>query len=274
MRLLGVSAAIIASLVVGTVPAYADTETGAPSTDNSASTITYTTNQQAAIDDKEALATVIEGEIAVPESCPTPGCSSYPPPSDTQDPPTLYWEGQGDTDPYTGSPKLYTCGPAATRNMVTAMGASDPGEGKLAQWENTDLPQSEGGGGKGTGIANIVNTLNNHYGSYGTWEAWAPSAASKLMSHVVTDIYKESSPLVANVYTYFLPFWNQHGTDHYDLISGYYRNAGLIRFAEEWNTADNSVGTSQYGNPYGFHNIDVNDAYSAVGASPTHDVTF
>ena len=188
----------------------------------------------------------------------------------------LYYEGESNNDPNTGYPKRYTCGPAATRNMVSAMGAADPGEWALQQWEQTNKPTSEGGNGAGTYMGSIVKTLNDHYAGWGpgAWEAYKPLTANKLFARVVTDVGKYRAPLVENVDTQYLPFWNGHSTSHYDTLQGYNYNSSELYIGEEWDTSVNNVGTSQYGNPYGYHWTNMNNPYNAVHGSPSGDVTF
>jgi hypothetical protein len=244
--------------------AWADTETGGYAdgpVDDSASSVTYTDAQTALIDAGEAEVLAVGALLnragtGVTDHC-IPAC---PAPTGRADPSPLYWEGEGD------GAKTYTCGPAATRDLLSAIGVPDPGEAQIASWEGTSSSS-------GTGIGMIVTALNDHYGSKGTWKAVAPGTPNNLEARVIEDVNYEHMPVIANVQPgVWLKFWNGHSVQHghYDLISGYNWDAGTLRWAEEWNTAENSVGTQQYGNPYGFWNdVTAQDGYDAIVNSPS-----
>lgn len=258
--------------------ADSDTGTGAPSVDNSASTIVYSDQETAQINagsaEVDAIGALMAAGAAVTNHC-VPDCPTR---SYSAAPATIHWEGEGDTDPYTGNPKYYTCGPAATRNLLEVMGAGDPSENTLANWEGTDKPTAEGGGGTGTSIAGIRQALTNHYSSFGTWSTVSPGSQNGLMSHVVEDVYALKRPIVTNVATVYLPFWNGAAKQHYDLISGYNWDANTLEWTEEWNTHFNGLwGTSSdyYGDPHGVHpNVPVSDGFDAVVSSPSHSFVF
>lgn len=270
-RILAATAAMAATMFVtlGGGVSYAVSETGAPDVDTS--TVTLTTTQQSVIDAKLAKVTAYQngmhvGPSTVPDSC-IPACPSR---TFTLQSPAQKYEGQGNT--YYNSncacytPKTWTCGPSSTRNMVITMGASDPGEHQLELWENTSSSN-------GTIFGNIVNTLNNHYGSYGTWSLHKPSSESNLLAVVATDTWYYRQPLIQNVQTSYLPYWNGHSAKHYNMIYGYSYDTPQIYVDEEWNTAKNLVGTAAYGNPYGLHSPSLAHDYDAVIGSPSHNTT-
>lgn len=264
-RLLTVAAAVLACVLAAPTAWATDTETGAPDVDNSSDGLTYTADEQQANAIKEARFQEVMQILDLPQ-LPAQCIPSCQPPTTigTADPSTLYFEGQGNLDS-SGVPKKYTCGPSATRNLLSAIGAPDPGEKSLENWEDTSSQT-------GTVFANIVRTLNGRYKNYGSWAGKKPDTPKKLLGRVVTDVFYYDMPLVSNVQTRYLSFWNGHSAKHYNLISGYNTDSSKLRYAEEWNTTKNGV--TGYGNPYGYHMEPVANGWNALHFSPSQSITF
>jgi len=76
-----------------------------------------------------------------------------------------------------------------------------------------------------------------------------------------------SQESIQNVATYYLPFWHQHATTHFDY--GYVYSGGDIYIAEKWNPLKVYGYVPSYGNPFGFHGNPSSYDYNAVRYSPS-----
>lgn len=174
-------------------------------------------------------------------------------------PDPLFAEGAGDGG------ATWTCGPAATRNMVYGMtrGALDYSEATWAYRERTT--QSDG-----TDITNIKGALNYYVGTaWGHWDITAPATNADLVSDVEADVNAANSQSgIQNVDTWPLYFWNGVGALHYDLDYGYNLNHDGIYVGEEWDHEENG------GYPYGFREPPVSQDLKAIKASPTHEIVW
>ncbi len=181
---------------------------------------------------------------------------------------TIWKEGQGN------GKKSYTCGPAATRNMVNAMNIratgsyQDLGENQWAIWEGTTTA--------GTSRANVANALNGHASQYGSWTTYRPATKDSLYSTIATDTYYYKQSIILNVDTEFFTFWNSKALDHFNFAYGYDSqsnpNAKLVAVGEEWDPIF-IYGSSSYGNPYGQHaNVPLGNVYDAVIHTSIHGI--
>jgi len=183
----------------------------------------------------------------------------------------LFKEGEGNpcTPGTTGCTplgrKMYTCGPAATRNFVRALTGSAPAELSLENWESTD-PSN------GTWIGNIVAALNSHYSSYSGWTQISPTSASNLKSYIAADVAGYGQGVIQNVNTQYFSFYNGKLLHHFNVAYAY--GESTVGVAEEWDPIF-TWGSSAYGNPYGFHSAEplAND-YAAVHNSTTGSISF
>jgi len=195
------------------------------------------------------------GSQASPFTCSSQGCPDYG--SAIASP--LYYEGQGST--MWGKEPTWTCGPAATRNMTWVMAGFDAGEDTISRWEGTTT--------NGTSLAAIRDTLNKYYAAWGGWAISTPSSGSDVLAYVETDVnqsYKQ--PIIQNVLTTYLPFFNGAAYRHFDLADGYKVSTGQVTVGEEWNHTYGGV------QPYGYHTIGDSVDYNAVHASPTHQLVW
>lgn len=178
----------------------------------------------------------------------------------------IWKEGEGN------GKKSYTCGPAATRNMVAAMWAhrygnyQDYGEAQFAAWEGTTT--------SGTSLANIASALNAHFSQFGSWRTAFPSSKANLIGLVAVDTRTYYQPVILNVDTEEYSWWNGKALDHFDFAYGF-DNTGstdYIKVAEEWDPIY-IYGSSTYGNPYGRHPLTtLASAYRAVTKTSYHGI--
>lgn len=179
---------------------------------------------------------------------------SYTIPSSKQTRHVLHWEGQGNGN------KGYTCGPAASRNVIQSLLGKDYGEAVFARWEHTSSST-------GTSSAWIASALETHFGHIDTWSTIAPTSPSKLYAEVKLLVGGYHHGTVQNVRTSYLPFWNGHATNHFNAAVGYTRST--ITVGEEWYPA--KIGrSSNYGQPYGFHAVTPTADYKAIHYAPSH----
>lgn len=132
--------------------------------------------------------------------------------------------------------KSYTCGPAATRNMVAAMYRHRDGAYKNCS-------------------------------AFGHWTTSRPADKTEYLSDVIADTAYHQS-MIADIDTEELDFWNGKALDHFDLVSGYDTTSSPKRIwvGEEW------YGSSSYGNSYGFHWVSLASAFRAVNKTSIHGV--
>lgn len=177
----------------------------------------------------------------------------------------LYKEGQGNNKAH------WTCGPAATRNMVAAMYKhrdgtyKDFGEAQFATWEGTTT--------SGTARANVAAALNNHFSAFGHWTTSRPVDKLEYLSDVISDTQYHQS-VIANIDTEELNFWNSKALDHFDFVFGYDTTDSTTKYiwvGEEWDPIY-IYGSSSYGNPYGFHKVTLASAFRAVNKTSIHGV--
>ena len=178
----------------------------------------------------------------------------------------IWKEGEGN------GKKSYTCGPAATRNMVAAMWAhrygnyQDYGEAQFASWEGTTT--------SGTSRANIAAALNNHFSQFGSWTTIRPSDKGQLLGLIAVDTRTYYQPVILNVDTEEYSWWNNKALDHFDFAYGF-DNTGstdYVKVAEEWDPIY-IYGSSSYGNPYGRHPLTtLASAYRAVTKTSIHGI--
>lgn len=178
----------------------------------------------------------------------------------------IWKEGEGN------GKKSYTCGPAATRNMVAAMYAShgqgyvDFGEAQFASWEGTTT--------SGTSRANVAAALNNHFSQFGSWATSRPSSKDSLLGKVAVDTRTYHQSVILNVNTGEYNWWNGKSLGHFDFAYGF-DNTGstdYVKVAEEWDPIY-IYGSSSYGNPYGRHPMTpLADAYRAVTSDSIHGI--
>ncbi|GAA1947756.1 hypothetical protein GCM10009798_03600 [Nocardioides panacihumi] len=177
----------------------------------------------------------------------------------------IFKEGEGN------GKKSYTCGPAATRNMVAAMykrrtGAyKDFGEAQFATWEKTTTA--------GTSRANVARALNAHFSSFGHWTTSRPTSKASLLTTVKSDTSVYHQPVIANIDTGYLEeFWGKN-LPHFDLIYGYDATGAttFLKFAEEWDPIY-IYGASTYGNPYGHQKATLQHAFTAITHTAIHGI--
>ncbi len=162
----------------------------------------------------------------------------------------LHKEGEGD------GKKSYTCGPAATRNMVQTMTGADHTEATFASWEHTTQAN-------GTYIGDIAAALNNHFSDWGGWDYYYMSSAVDLEGYVISDTSHYHQGVIEHIDTEYLSFFNHKKLGHYDLIYGYSASGATINIAEEWDPVY-IYGSSSYGDPYGTHGEAVSNVYNAI----------
>lgn len=179
---------------------------------------------------------------------------------------TIYKEGQGD------GKKSYTCGPAATRNMVAAMYKRRDGayknisENQYAVWEGTTTA--------GTARANIAATLNNHFSAFGHWKTWRPTDRFDLLATIADDTYTYHQSVILNVDTEYYSFFNNKALNHFDFAYGYDNTNSakrLVYVGEEWDPIF-IYGSSSYGNPYGKHKEQLANVYQAISHTSIHGI--
>lgn len=179
---------------------------------------------------------------------------------------TIFKEGQGD------GRKSYTCGPAATRNMVAAMYKRRTGtyknisENQFAIWEGTTT--------SGTARANIAATLNNHFSSFGHWKTWRPADRFDLLATIADDTYRYHQSVILNVDTEYYSFFNGKALNHFDFAYGYDNRDSskrMVYVGEEWNPIF-IYGSSSYGNPYGKHKEQLWNVWQAVDHTSIHGI--
>jgi len=160
---------------------------------------------------------------------------------------TIYKEGEGNGNKY------WTCGPSATRNMVSAMWKSyygsyhDLGEHQYEVWEDTTPA--------GTSAWNVKVTLNTHFGGMGHWRLHKATDRDDYLTHVAVNTLQFHQPVIVSIDTEFLSFWNGHHAGHFDFDYGWDSTDPAhrqIAIGEEWDPIF-LFGSSSYGNPYGHH---------------------
>lgn len=178
---------------------------------------------------------------------------------------TIWREGEGN------GKKTYTCGPAATRNVVGAMYDSyyqyykDFGEHQFEIWEGTTTA--------GTARANVATALNNNFPGWGSWRTYRPTDKTAYLSQVIVNVGYHQS-VIANVDTEEYSFWNHHALNHFDFVYGY-DNTGSTKYlyvAEEFDVAFSYGHELGYGNPYGRHKEVLSKAYQAVIKTSYHGI--
>jgi len=176
---------------------------------------------------------------------------------------TIWKEGEGN------GKKSYTCGPAATRNVVGAMNMDqygayrDLGEAQWASWEGTTT--------SGTAVGNIASAMNTHL-SYGSWKAYKALDKDDYLSNIAVDTYQYHQPVVANVDTEELSFFNGKALDHFDFDYGWDSTDSTSRYiyiGEEWDPIY-TYGSSSYGNPFGKHKESLANAFRAEDKTSFH----
>lgn len=179
---------------------------------------------------------------------------------------TIFKEGQGD------GRRSYTCGPAATRNMVAAMYKRRDGyyknisENQFAIWEGTTT--------SGTARANIAATLNNHFSAFGHWKTWRPADRFDLLATIADDTYRYHQSVILNVDTEYYSFFNGKALNHFDFSYGYDNRDSskrMVYVGEEWNPIF-IYGSSSYGNPYGKHKEQLWNVWQAVNHTSIHGI--
>jgi hypothetical protein len=176
---------------------------------------------------------------------------------------TIWKEGQGN------GKKSYTCGPAATRNVVNAMNMDrygeyrDLGEAQWATWEGTTTD--------GTAVGNIAAAMNNHL-SYGSWVAYKATDKDDYLAHVAVNTYQYHQSVIANVDTEELSFFDNHALNHFDFDYGWDSRDSTARWiyiGEEWDPIY-IYGSSSYGNPYGKHKESLANSFRAEDKTSFH----
>lgn len=158
--------------------------------------------------------------------------------------------------------KHWTCGPAATRNMVQTMTGADYGEHQFELWEGTTTD--------GTDINAIASTLNNHFSSWGGWKVSRPTSSLNLLSYVITDTLTYRQGIIPNVSTGSLSFFKGHDLRHFDMIYGWGSSGDHLGVNEEWDPVY-IYGNADY-QPYGQHDESRVYVFNAVYYSPTHSI--
>ena len=174
--------------------------------------------------------------------------------------------------------KSYTCGPSATRNMVSAMYKQNTGayhdvaEATYATWEGTTTA--------GTSRANVAAALNAHFGSMGSWVTSRPSDKASLLSTVIVDTKLYGQSVITNVDTEYLDFYannngvGNHALDHFNFVYGYDTTDDATRYlyvADEWNPVY-IYGSASYQNPYGRHKEVLSHVFTAVDHTSIHGI--
>lgn len=179
---------------------------------------------------------------------------------------TIFKEGQGN------GRKSYTCGPAATRNMVAAMYEHADGsyknisENQFAIWEGTTS--------NGTARANVAAALNNHFSRFGSWKTWRPSDRFAMLATIAADTHDYHQSVILNVDTEYYSFFNGKALNHFDFAYGYDNtNAAkrMVYVGEEWDPVF-TYGSSSYGNPYGKHREQLWNVWQAVMHTSIHGI--
>jgi hypothetical protein len=175
-------------------------------------------------------------------------------PSSAQTRHVLHWEGEGNGN------KGYTCGPAASRNVIQSLMGKDYGEAVFASWEHTSSTT-------GTSSAAIASALELHFGHIDSWSTTAPTSPTNLYAEVKLLVGGYHHGTVQNVRTSYLPFWNGHATNHFNAAVGY--TTSTVTVGEEWWPAKIGL-SSNYGQPYGFHAVTPTADYNAIHYAPSH----
>ncbi len=170
----------------------------------------------------------------------------------------IHKEGEGD------GKKSYTCGPAATRNMIQTLTGRNITEATYATWEKTTSSN-------GTYIGDIASALNTHFSTTGSWAVYAMTSTTLLKGYVINDTYTDGMGIIEHVDTGYLSFFNGKHLGHYDMIYGYSSSGGYIKIAEEWDPIY-VHGSSSYGNPFGTHSEPVANVYSAIRHSNSQSI--
>ncbi|MBF4164016.1 DNRLRE domain-containing protein, partial [Nocardioides acrostichi] len=164
---------------------------------------------------------------------------------------------------------FYTCSAAATRNMVETFTGTDKGEAWFVN--KFDLgPQGL------EGIKHISKTLRSNWSDEykHTWVKRTPTGPIKYQARIIADI-KHGFPVVQDIATEYLPYWNNHALTHYNIAYGYDKLDKTVAIAEEWNPYFTYGVTPPYGNPYGLHaTVPRSKAFAAVYHSPNHAIVF
>ncbi|MFC6704763.1 hypothetical protein [Flexivirga alba] len=179
--------------------------------------------------------------------------ATYTLPTSLQTRHVLHWEGEGNGN------KRYTCGPAASRNVMQSLMGKDYGEAPFEKWEKTS-PTT------GTMSVDIASALELHFGHIDTWSTHTPTSPANLYANVKVTVGAYHHGTIQNVRTSYLPFWNGHATNHFNAAVGYTSSA--VTVGEEWYPAKIGV-TSNYGQPYGFHNVSPTADYNAIHYAPS-----
>jgi len=179
---------------------------------------------------------------------------------------TIFKEGQGN------GKKSWTCGPAATRNMVAAMYKHRDGtyknisESQFATWEGTTR--------NGTARANIAATLNNHFSAFGVWRTWRPADRFALLGTIAEDTHDYHQSVILNVDTEYYSFFNGKALNHFDFAYGYDNTKSakrMVYVGEEWDPIF-IYGQSSYGNPYGKHREQLWNVWQAISHTSIHGI--
>lgn len=178
----------------------------------------------------------------------------------------IYKEGEGN------GKKNYTCGPAASRNMIAALykrktGAyRDFGEYNFEVWEGTKE-------GIGTANGNVATALNEHFDDKGTWKPFRPADRDAYLARVAITTYSQHTAVIANINTGPLDFWRGKNLGHYDVVYGFDSRDSSARYvyiAEEWDPVFIYGSMPIYGNPYGHHKEPLLNAFKAENNLPSH----
>ncbi|HEY4267291.1 MAG TPA: hypothetical protein VGM94_03770 [Galbitalea sp.] len=184
----------------------------------------------------------------------------------------LLKEGQGDGGAW------WTCGPSATRNLVSAMykrltgSYKDFGEQKIGAMEGTTH--------HGTARANVASALNKYFPRtkhFGPWITTRPSNAAMYFHTVAVTVDLKLRPLIANIDTEYLSYFGQsdgNGLDHFNLVYGSRTTTDgkvYLRVAEEW---DPHRAYGMYANsaPYGKYWVPLSQAFNAINHTSIHGI--
>ncbi|HET6151386.1 MAG TPA: hypothetical protein VFE15_00420 [Marmoricola sp.] len=131
------------------------------------------------------------------------------------------------------------------------------------------------------GIAHIPAVLNGEYKKYGRWTAVAPSSSTDYLSRIAVDTVAHNRPVIQNVQTKYLPYFNGVSLTHYDIAYGFNTQARTVAIGEEWDphwtfgVLAAKYGPTKFGpdGPYRrWTKIPASSAFSAVHASPNHKI--
>lgn len=160
----------------------------------------------------------------------------------------------------------FTCGPAASRNMIEWLTGTDLGEAALRAEEHTDDYGA-------TTWWHLRNALNNHLTH--EYEGLKVANPTELMGRVTTDISRYRVPVVMYVRLEELSYYNGHPGGHYNVAFGYnHAGGGFIKIADQndpthWRPGINMQKYCRGCQPYGYHSEPLASAYAAVSTSLT-----